>query len=74
MHDHFESIQATLKAPVTIRYFEDNKSTFYFYKEFKEHEQTERYLMVAVRYLNGEGFVITSFFTDRIEGILWKTK
>lgn len=37
-------------------------------------EYDERYLLVAVKYLNGEGFVITSFFTNKVTGLKWKKK
>ncbi len=73
MHDNLENIQLVLKKPLTIRYEED-ESVLYFYKEFKENEPAEKYLLVGVKYLNGEGFVITSFFTNRITGSKWKIK
>ena len=34
-------------------------------------DPSERYLLVSVKYLNGEGFVITSFFTNKITGAKW---
>ena len=71
MHNHLESIQLVLKKPITIRYEED-ESVLYFYKEFKENEFTERYLLVGVKYLNNHGFIITSFFTNKITGLKWK--
>ncbi len=37
-------------------------------------DSLERYLLVAVKYLNGEGFVITSFFTNKITGLRWKIR
>ena len=73
MHNNLESIQLALKKPMAIRYEED-ESVLYFYKEFKENEPTERYLLVGVKYLNGHGFIITSFFTNKITGIKWKIK
>jgi len=73
MHDNLENIQLVLKKPLTIRYEED-ESVLYFYKELKENEPAEKYLLVGVKYLNGEGFVITSFFTNRITGSKWKIK
>ena len=73
MHNHLESIQLTLQKPATIRYDED-ESVLYFYREFKENESREKYLLVAVKYLNGDGFIITSFFTNKITGLKWKTK
>ena len=73
IYEHLESIQSTLKNPITIRY-EDDEKILYFYKEFKHHDSSEKYLLVGVKYLNGKGFVITSFFTNKITGSIWKTK
>jgi len=74
MHDKLEEIKNTLKNSLDIRYFEDNLSIVYYYLEFKHHEPSDRYLIVSDKYLNGEGFIITSFFTNKIMGIKWKTK
>lgn len=73
MQDPTENIKDTLNNPLTIR-FEDEKDVLYFYKEFKQMPQSEKYLIVSVKYLNGEGFVITSFFTNRITGEKWTAK
>jgi len=73
MHDSIENIKAVLKNPLTIRY-EKDKSVLYFYKEFKNMLKLERYLIVSVKYLNGGGFVITSFFTNKITGEKWTAK
>ncbi len=72
MHDPLDNISATLMNPAAICYFSDDESVLYFYKEFKNNLSSERYLLVAVKYLNRNGFVITSFFTNRIKGIRWK--
>lgn len=73
MHDQMENIQITIKHPNSIRYFEDDENVRYFYKEFKHRAPSERYLLVSVKYLNGEGFIITSFFTNKITGLKWTT-
>ena len=69
MHDPIENIKETLKNPTTIRY-ENNIN--YFYKEFKHLDPSERYLMISVKYLNDNGFIITSFFTNKLTGEKWK--
>ena len=73
MHDSVEFIKDTLQNPTTIRY-EHDKDNLYFYREFTRISPNKRYLLVAVNYLNSKGFVITSFFTDRITGEIWKRK
>lgn len=74
MPDPLIGIELTLKNPITIRYFEDDETVRYFYREFKNMLPIERYLLVSVKYLNGTGFVITSFFTNKIIGLKWQTK
>ena len=74
MHDQIENIKQTIKNPDTTRYFEWDKNVRYLYKEFKNRDSSERYLLVSIKYLNGEGFVITSFFTNKIIGLKWKTE
>jgi len=72
MHEYREEIRHTLKEPLTIRVEEEKENVIYFYREYKERDPAERYLLVAVKYLNGNGFIITSFFTNRITGRPWK--
>ena len=74
MHDQLENIKITLQNPATIRYNEEDESVVYFYREFKDREPLERYLLVSVKYLNNEGFIITSFFTNKITGLKWKVE
>ena len=38
------------------------------YKYYKERESEAKYLMVVVKYLNSHGFIITSFYTNKIKG------
>ena len=71
MHDPIENIKETIRNPTTIR-CENNIN--YFYKEFKHMNSSEKYLMVSVKYLNGNGFIITSFFTNKLTGEKWKTE
>ena len=74
MHKQLENIQDTLKNPTKVRFFEDDKTVLHFYRDFKHRDQLERYLLVSVRYLNGSGYIITSFFTNKITGQKWQTK
>jgi len=46
MDNQIDSIQDTLKSPTTIRYFEGDDKIRYFYKEFKERDASERYLLI----------------------------
>jgi len=69
MHDQIENIKDALRSPSSIRSNDNDIQVKYFYKEFKNNDPSERYLLVSVKYLNGNGFIITSFFTNKITGI-----
>ena len=71
MNDSLEIIKITIQNPTTIRYNKEDDTVVFFYKEFKENDASERYLLVSVKYLNGEGFIITSFYTNKITGSKW---
>ena len=58
-----ENIKESLQKPDVITPFEDDTEVSFYYKYFKERKA---YLFVSVKYLNGDGFIITSFFTDKI--------
>ena len=72
MNESLERIRDTIKNPTTVRYNECDKMVNYFYRVYKDMDILERYLLVSVKYLNGEGFIITSFYTNKITGSKWK--
>tara|TARA_Y100000034_G_scaffold132697_1_gene196310 strand:- start:429 stop:650 length:222 start_codon:yes stop_codon:yes gene_type:complete len=72
MHEGIDRIKDIIKNPDMVRYDSFKESINYFYKEYKDMGPRERYLFVSVKYLNGDGFVITSFYTNKITGSRWK--
>ena len=72
--NRIEDVKKTIQNPITIRYNEKDDEVRYFYREYKDMPSFGRYLLVSVKYLNGTGFVITSFFTNKITGSKWETK
>ena len=62
-----EKMVETLVSPQTIRRSTYDEAVWLFYRFFETTPVTEKYLMVAVRILNNEGFVVTSYFTDRVK-------
>ena len=66
---NIEDIRNTLEKPLLITKDKEEQDIRYYYKYFKTILSEEKYLMVVVKYLNGKGFIITSFYTDKIEGI-----
>ena len=69
MQNQSKNIEKALKQPTAIRYYSFNKDVKFYYLHFKERKPTKRYLLVSVKYLNGKGYIITSYFTDKITGL-----
>lgn len=53
-------IQETLKNPQKI--IEEDNNVVILYRYYKERKEPEKYLKLMVKYLNGDGYVITSYF------------
>ena len=62
--NHLEDIKSALIRPTytILQAFDKTKGNYYLY-----NKQMKGYLFVAVKYLNGEGFVLTAFFTKNIQ-------
>ena len=57
-------LSSTLRKPIRItpsRY--DPEHVVYYYSYQKD---TRRYLMVAVKYLNGEGYILTAYYVHSL--------
>lgn len=64
--DYYEEIINTINNPLKIiQPYEGTK--YYYYKYIKYKEGPEKYLKVIVKYLNGEGFIITALFDREIK-------
>jgi len=61
------------KASMTHRF---SYSINLFYKLYEKTPVTEKYLLVVIKTVNREGFIVTAFFTDRVKkgGVVWKKK
>lgn len=64
MSDQTEQVKETLRHPDLITQFSYDPKVSFYYRYFKDKKQC---LFISVKYLNGEGFVITSFYTDKIK-------
>ncbi len=61
MTNYLEEIKTTIEKPLKITLHEKGDlRNYYFYIKHRKHP--EKYLRVIVKYLNGEGFVITVHF------------
>ncbi|MDP1695146.1 MAG: hypothetical protein Q8L34_06415 [Candidatus Woesearchaeota archaeon] len=62
MQNKLEDIQQTLVRPLKITHFD--QYLVYYYRYYKDHPSKAKYLRVIVKYLNGKGFVVTSYFVE----------
>ena len=67
MADYFEEIKETIKNPLKVTTYNYDENTRYYYKYFKDRSSQAKYLLVIVKYLNGEGFIITAYFVKGIK-------
>ena len=63
--NNLEEIKETITTPLKItpsKYDLENVRYYYSY-----NKNIKRYLFVAVKYLNGDGFIITSYYMGKIQ-------
>ena len=63
---HINEIIIVLTTPLIITLSEYDESVHYYFRFNKKHGS---YLLVLVKYLNGEGFVISSYYSHRAVGL-----
>ena len=61
-----EEILKTLENPDQI-FNDERENVQNFYKYFKHKNLNSKFLKVIVRYLNGDGFILTAHFTRSIK-------
>ena len=66
MQNSIDVIEQTVKNPdKTIEYSIEPDIRFY-YSHHKNRKSKARYLRVVIKYMNGEGFVITAYFVVKM--------
>ena len=66
MTNYLEEIRQTLEEPLKITFQEKgNLMRYYSYQKHRKHP--EKYLRAIVKYLNGEGFIVTAQFVRYIK-------
>ena len=65
--DRYELIEETIAKPSKITDYDIDESVKYYYKYYKHRSTHEKYLQVVVKYLNGEGFILTAQFKPYIK-------
>jgi hypothetical protein len=74
MHNQEERIKETLKSPDIIKLSNHADDVLLYYKLYETSPVTRKYLVVIVKILNGDGFIITAFYTDKIKKGVTKWK
>lgn len=62
MQNTLNIIEETIKNPQKITDYLPDPDVKYYYRHCKSRKSKAKYLRVIVKYLNGEGFVITAYF------------
>ena len=58
-----EQIKEALLKPIKIT--KEYKNKMFYYRNFEQRKQKNKFLRVIVKYLNGDGFIITAYFVSR---------
>ena len=67
MSVYLEEIKETLINPGFITDYSFDEKVRYYYKFFKHIKSRNKYLLVIIKYLNDDGFVIKSYFESRVK-------
>jgi len=69
MKDKFAEIQKTIAEPDEIRKSKTAEDIFLYYRFFED-----KYICAVLKFLNGDGFIVTAYHTSKIkEGdAIWK--
>lgn len=67
-------IKQSLVDPDEIRKSERSSDIWLFYKLYAKTPVTQKFMLVIVKLMNGEGFIVTAFFTDKMKkgDLVWK--
>ena len=60
-----EKVKQTLQQPQIVFYSASNDN-YHYYRLYSTTPVTKKYLLLIVKHLNGEGFIITAFFLREI--------
>ncbi len=63
LSNNIEEIKEALTKPLIIVQSKDDETKHHYYKSIRN---MQGYLLVSVKYLNGEGFIPTAFWTSKI--------
>ena len=67
MHKYIEEMKETLQKPDKMTSYSFDKYVRYYYKGYKHIEKPNKFILVIVKYLNGDGYVISSYLEKNIK-------
>jgi len=59
-----EKVKQTLQEPEIVFYSESDDN-YHYYRLYSKTPVSKKYLLIIVKHLNGEGFIITAFFSEK---------
>jgi len=65
LHRQLDNIKETLSSPEVV-YYVPGEDTYHYYRFYSQTPVGSKHMLVIVKHLDGEGFVITCFYTRRI--------
>lgn len=77
MDNQLNKMKSTLVKPDFV-YHSPKEKNYHYYKFFKQTPITEKFLLLVVKHLNREGYIITAFFLSKIKTkekvLIWQKK
>ncbi len=67
MASYLEEIKETLRNPLRTRVHNQDINVKYYFRYLKHKRLPNKYLLVAVKYLNITGFIITAYFVGHVK-------
>lgn len=65
--EDIEYVKETIQNPDKITSYSYDKTIRYYYKFYKHRKSSQKYLLVIVKYLNGGGHIVSSYFETYIK-------
>src|SRR3989338_1756475 len=63
--ENSNEVGETIINPDKITYPKFDEAIGCYYKYFKQRPSPDKFLLVLVKYLNGDGYVITAYYEDK---------
>ena len=74
MENQDERIKETILDPEIVRESNHDPEVWLYYRFYEEGPVRGKFLVSIIKIQNGEGFIITSFYTDKVKegAVIWK--